>query len=531
MHDRWWHGESGERFWLESTDRADIGSDLRAPLVDEAGRENWRYALFREAQVGDLVFHYDKKRSAITAVSRIAGPPREAPIVWVARGSYARERGARPVEVPGYRMPLSHHLQLAEILTLETLRRARPVIQALHDKLAGTGRSLYFPFELSGRPLRPLQGYAFKLPAEFVRAFPALERAALPEPEPSFPERELFHAAIAGIEAAAGSYEIANLQRLRARNRGLQRVARTIFGTRARADDWAFHLGGREELQFNVGLDNMPDGARAFRAGVAFSFEPSRSLPDVEILVPKVARFNAWMREHPEAFPHLAMWHWRRGERSIDYQPGPIPETLIRDHTFVFMGHRQRLPLLDPHIALRTFDTLLPLYEWVEKAAHVSPAPFRQKENQPGPVPETLRLESGRVIDGGRWIQASTQERTLDIFLRHGEIQQRLQAILLEEGCAEVITEARLGERYIDVVARYGKELCFYEVKTAATVRGCLREAIGQLLEYSLWPGATRPDRLIVVGEPALDPAAESYLAALNEGFPIPIAYRRISLE
>ena len=37
------------------------------------------------------------------------------------------------------------------------------------------GAPLYFPFEISGgRPLRPLQGYAFKLPREFLALFPEL---------------------------------------------------------------------------------------------------------------------------------------------------------------------------------------------------------------------------------------------------------------------------------------------------------------------------------------------------------------------
>lgn len=90
----WWTGRPEERFWLESTDRADIGVDLRAPLADDSGEDNWRYTLFREARVGDIVFHYDKRESAITSVSRVAGNPVSQPIVWAARGSYRRRRHA-----------------------------------------------------------------------------------------------------------------------------------------------------------------------------------------------------------------------------------------------------------------------------------------------------------------------------------------------------------------------------------------------------------------------------------------------------
>lgn len=114
----WWDGRSAERFWLESTDRPDIGADLKAPLADDAARPNWRYGLFRSAAPGDIVFHYDKKIGAIASVSRIAGLAEEAPIVWAARGTYARERGAVPVEVPGYRIPLADHRVLGSPVTL-----------------------------------------------------------------------------------------------------------------------------------------------------------------------------------------------------------------------------------------------------------------------------------------------------------------------------------------------------------------------------------------------------------------------------
>lgn len=526
---RWWAGKADERYWLELTDREDIGADLRAPLVGNNGQDNWRYSLFREANEADVVFHYDKRKSAITSVSRIAGRPSNSPIIWAARGSYARERGARPVEVAGYRIPLAEHFELSEPVTLRTLRAASHAIRALHDKLAAEGRPLYFPFELSARPLRPLQGYAFKLPVDFVRLFPTLcESAGIPMPVAAVrPESEIFHAAIEAIEDSAGAYEIAGLQRLRARNRGLARVAQSIFGRRKQADDWAFHLGGRDELQFNVGLDVMPDGVRAFRAGVAFSFEPSRSLPDIEKLLPNVARFNAWMRENPETLADFAMWHFDHGTRSADYLAGPIPESLVRSGVFVFIGQRQPLPNIDPHVALRTFDRLLPLYAWVEtRVTAALTAGTNAVANT-----ELLRLDSGRDFSGGRWITATTHERALDIYLRHREIQGRLKAALLSEGCSNVVLEVSIGQRSIDLIAQHGDELWFYEVKTAATVRGCLREAIGQLLEYALWPGATRPARLVVVGEPALDAAAKEYLDRLNATFPIRLVYRQLALE
>jgi hypothetical protein len=527
----WWAGDARERFWLESTDRIDLGADLRAPLADDSGADNWRYTLFQQARIGDLVFHYDKRLAAITTVSRIAGPSVARPIVWAARGSYARERGAEPEEVPGYWVPLEDHRPLAQPLTLDALRGAAASVRAIHDEVkARVGGPLYFPFELSDRPIRPLQGYAFKLPADFVDAFPALRDldGSTGAPIPAMgieDQRRLFRQAIAAIEAAAVEYQMNDLQRMRARRRGLGRTARSIFGSRVQADDWAFHRGGRDELQFNVGLDVMADNAPAFRAGVAFSFEPSRSLPDPDVLLPKVARFNAWMRDHPEAFRDLSMWHYQGGLRSEDYAPGPIPAERVRRDTFVFLGHRQPVAAIDAHAALRAMDALLPLYEWAE-AEGSSAAPLEET----GPASNEIRMDGGRTINGGRWIKASLKARTLDIFLRHAELQRRLREALAAEGAGRIATEVPMGRCLIDLVVETPAGLIFYEVKTGGTVRACLREAIGQLLEYALWPGGVRPVGLVVVGEAGLDARAAQYIQTLNQTFPLPLSYRQVSL-
>ncbi len=70
----------------------------------------------------------------------------------------------------------------------------------------------------------------------------------------------------------------------------------------------------------------------------------------------------------------------------------------------------------------------------------------------------------------------------------------------------------------------------FYEIKTALTPRACLREAIGQLLEYGFWPGAQEPARFIVVGESPIDGDAQEYLRRLRKRFSLPIEYEAIAI-
>jgi len=53
---RWWAGLPGERYWLEITDRLDLGLDLNAHQFGRDGQEQWHYSLIHEVQSGDVVF-------------------------------------------------------------------------------------------------------------------------------------------------------------------------------------------------------------------------------------------------------------------------------------------------------------------------------------------------------------------------------------------------------------------------------------------------------------------------------------------
>jgi hypothetical protein len=176
MADRWWINDPTERYWLESTDRKDLGTDLRAPEFDDTGKVNWRYTLFKDAAPGDIVFHFHKPAKAIVATSTVAGPSQSREIVWGARGTSARTKGTRPHERPGYVIPLADYALLASPLSEAKLRSKKVDLRALIAKLSAThkGTALYFPFELAERPLRLLQGYSFKQPRDFVLGFPEL---------------------------------------------------------------------------------------------------------------------------------------------------------------------------------------------------------------------------------------------------------------------------------------------------------------------------------------------------------------------
>jgi predicted RNA-binding protein with PUA-like domain len=173
---RWWDGFAGERYWLEVTDRQDLGVNLKAPVANESGQNYWSYSLIREVAAGDTVFHYDKNAQAITAKTVATGKPWSDVITWAARGTYARHAGIQPHARAGFYLGLEQYSTLENPVTLAQLRaKSNKIRKGLRELEEAVSPPLYYPFEISEkRESRPLQGYLFKLPAFFVGLFTEL---------------------------------------------------------------------------------------------------------------------------------------------------------------------------------------------------------------------------------------------------------------------------------------------------------------------------------------------------------------------
>lgn len=133
---------------------------------------------------------------------------------------------------------------------------------------------------------------------------------------------------------------------------------------------YAYHRGGRKELQFNVGFEDE----RYFRYGVAFSLQggPDRIDP-VATLKPRIEEFNDAVGDFPD-LQELAIWAYRGDDRIYDGPFGHLPDALVRFGNFIFIGRRVELGaagvtsvVLDD--ATRVLAALFPLYLRVEQAA------------------------------------------------------------------------------------------------------------------------------------------------------------------
>ncbi len=79
-------------------------------------------------------------------------------------------------------------------------------------------------------------------------------------------------------------------------------------------EDWAFHYGGRSEIQYNIGFED-----EGFRFGLAFSLETSQTLPDINLLKPKIKKLNTLYEEKPELFFRIIRCGIGKMENGVKY--------------------------------------------------------------------------------------------------------------------------------------------------------------------------------------------------------------------
>lgn len=166
------------------------------------------------------------------------------------------------------------------------------------------------------------------------------------------------------LNELAPGYDIGALQALREKRLKHKAVTRRLFTGQTIKDTYAFHSGGRQELQFNIGSEN--DG-KSVRYGVAFSLELSFALKDISGLLPKIERFNTFLSKHGNEFSDLKMWVWHKdGTRTPDYAPKEIDAETAISGNFIFLGTQTGAETVDPDKVLTLFDRLLPLYRYTE---------------------------------------------------------------------------------------------------------------------------------------------------------------------
>jgi hypothetical protein len=322
------------------------------------------------------------------------------------------------------------------------------------------------------------------------------------------------------LNTASVNFKIGALQEIRQKIKGLKRRPGSgIFHASTISDDgWAFHYGGRTEIQYNIGIEE--DG---IRYGLAFSLETSQSLPDISALYPKILKLNCMIRENPELFSEYKIWYWHKRQRSVPFCMGEIPIEIIKPATFIFFGKLIPDNNLDINEILLEFDKMLLIYLAVESR---NENVILSQENQ---ETKFQFLKQNRNLVVSRAFSSVEIETNIDV--RHSKIQNKLRELLEEKhGKENVSIENPFLGNLIDAVVNQNSKYLFFEVKTANSAKSCIRQAIGQLFEYAYWPGFRNADGLIIVGEHPLLENDQKYLQFLNTEFSIPLSYMQVPI-
>ena len=151
---RWWANDPREVYWLETTERDDIGNDLHTPQLDEGGHEHHGYSQINEVLPEAVVLHYDKNARAIVGSSRASGEVFEGETVWLSHAASARRAGLHEYHRPGWFMSLDGFTELEPPISLAQLRASEESIREVRDALRVRVRGpLYFPWSCPTKDL------------------------------------------------------------------------------------------------------------------------------------------------------------------------------------------------------------------------------------------------------------------------------------------------------------------------------------------------------------------------------------------
>ncbi len=149
-------------------------------------------------------------------------------------------------------------------------------------------------------------------------------------------------------------------------------------------------------------------------------------------------------------------------------------------------------------------------------------------------TPSSINFKAGHTPKKVGHVNYLRTSKEITAELLHNKIQTALFAKLCNEFGADFVgTEIPTGVgTAIDVMVRSKDHDWLYEIKTASSVKTCIRQALPQLLEYAYWGLNEREiKKLIIVSPHKITPDAENYLVKLRAKFNLPLYYEQYLSE
>ncbi len=144
-----------------------------------------------------------------------------------------------------------------------------------------------------------------------------------------------------------------------------------------------------------------------------------------------------------------------------------------------------------------------------------------------------LILKGGHVQKSEADVIMNRARPKMKAILLHNKIQNKMYDYLIEHFPDDIVeTEVDCGiGTIVDIVKKAGDEIIFYEIKTAKSVRVCIRDALAQLLEYAHWPDRKLATQIVIVSQNNITGQAKKYLSHMRNEFTIPVYYQQFDLN
>jgi len=124
--------------------------------------------------------------------------------------------------------------------------------------------------------------------------------------------------------------------------------------------------------------------------------------------------------------------------------------------------------------------------------------------------------------------QTRTVTRSYVAEQKHNKIQETLVKLLSDKyGNDNVVLE----ENFVDIKLIQPNYIAFYEVKSSSYASECIKEALGQILLYSLNDTDKRPKKHIVVGQYPTTDNDKKYIEFLKQNLKLEFDYLNVEIE
>lgn len=150
----------------------------------------------------------------------------------------------------------------------------------------------------------------------------------------------------------------------------------------------------------------------------------------------------------------------------------------------------------------------------------------------PLPIGNFLFSPRGSLLNTASITRQQGQNGSISIDRYHAQLQNKLYQDLVNQGFSEMRLEQPTGVgTFIGLLCKRNGTYYIYEIKTADTLRACLREALPQLLEYqyALWQSGFS-SIIYFASQHVLDEEVSDYMEYLKNNYGIRIGYQQITL-